>query len=332
MAKHMMRAAALIVSAAIAAGLTGCGEDKAATPKDATIMNIGIVQLVEHDALDAANRGIIDGMAKRGFKDGVNVKFDKQNAQADQSNLHNIATRFVSNKDKLIFEIATPAAQSVASVTKEIPIVATAVTNFEVARLVKSNKAPGGNVTGVSDINPVADQLALLLKLTPGAKAVGTIYNSSEINSAYQIELLREAAKAHKVDVVEATVSNVNDIQQAIASIKDKVQALYIPTDNVMASAIPALLKVTNPAKLPVVAGESGMVRAGALASIGVDYYTLGVMTGNMGADILEGKAQPATMPIQIQQATKVLINMKAAKEIGLDVPGELLKDADKIE
>ncbi|MBS5491897.1 MAG: ABC transporter substrate-binding protein [Sutterella wadsworthensis] len=332
MAKHMMRAAALIVSAAIAAGLTGCGEDKAATPKDATIMNIGIVQLVEHDALDAANRGIIDGMAKRGFKDGVNVKFDKQNAQADQSNLHNIATRFVSNNDKLIFAIATPAAQSVASVTKEIPIVATAVTNFEVARLVKSNKAPGGNVTGVSDINPVADQLALLLKLTPGAKAVGTIYNSSEINSAYQIELLREAAKAHKVDVVEATVSNVNDIQQAIASIKDKVQALYIPTDNVMASAIPALLKVTNPAKLPVVAGESGMVRAGALASIGVDYYTLGVMTGNMGADILEGKAQPATMPIQIQQATKVLINMKAAKEIGLDVPAELLKDADKIE
>lgn len=332
MAKHMMRAAALIVSAAIAAGLTGCGEDKAATPKDATIMNIGIVQLVEHDALDAANRGIIDGMAKRGFKDGVNVKFDKQNAQADQSNLHNIATRFVSNKDKLIFAIATPAAQSVASVTKEIPIVATAVTNFEVARLVKSNKAPGGNVTGVSDINPVADQLALLLKLTPGAKAVGTIYNSSEINSAYQIELLREAAKAHKVDVVEATVSNVNDIQQAIASIKDKVQALYIPTDNVMASAIPALLKVTNPAKLPVVAGESGMVRASALASIGVDYYTLGVMTGNMGADILEGKAQPATMPIQIQQATKVLINMKAAKEIGLDVPAELLKDADKIE
>lgn len=332
MAKHMMRAAALIVSAAIAAGLTGCGEDKAATPKDATIMNIGIVQLVEHDALDAANRGIIDGMAKRGFKDGVNVKFDKQNAQADQSNLHNIATRFVSNNDKLIFAIATPAAQSVASVTKEIPIVATAVTNFEVARLVKSNKAPGGNVTGVSDINPVADQLALLLKLTPGAKAVGTIYNSSEINSAYQIELLREAAKAHKVDVVEATVSNVNDIQQAIASIKDKVQALYIPTDNVMASAIPALLKVTNPAKLPVVAGESGMVRAGALASIGVDYYTLGVMTGNMGADILEGKAQPATMPIQIQQATKVLINMKAAKEIGLDVSAELLKDADKIE
>lgn len=332
MAKHMMRAAALIVSAAIAAGLTGCGEDKAAAPKEAAMMNIGIVQLVEHDALDAANRGIIDGMAKRGFKDGVNVKFDKQNAQADQSNLHNIATRFVSNNDKLIFAIATPAAQSVASVTKEIPIVATAVTNFEVARLVKSNKAPGGNVTGVSDINPVADQLALLLKLTPGAKAVGTIYNSSEINSAYQIELLREAAKIHKVDVVEATVSNVNDIQQAIASIKDKVQALYIPTDNVMASAIPALLKVTNPAKLPVVAGESGMVRAGALASIGVDYYTLGVMTGNMGADILEGKAKPATMPIQIQQATKVLINMKAAKEIGLDVPDELLKDADKIE
>ena len=325
MARHMMRAAAVLVSAAIGMAMTPALQA-------AEVMPIGIVQLVEHDALDAANRGIVDGMAERGFKEGVNVKYDQQNAQADQSNLHNIATRFVKNKDKLIFAIATPAAQSVASATKKIPIVATAVTNFEVAKLVKSNKHPGGNITGVSDINPVADQLGLLLKLIPGAKTIGTIYNSSEINSAYQIDLLREAAKKHGVEVIEATVTNVNDIQQAVASIKGKVQGLYLPTDNVIASAVPALTKVANPAKLPIVAGEGGMVRAGCLASIAVDYYTLGKMTGHMGADILEGKAKPADMPIQIQSADKVLINMKVAKQIGLTIPEDILKNAEKVE
>ena len=333
MARHMMRAAAVLVSAAIAAALTGCGDKKEApAAAKAELTPIGIVQLVEHDALDAANRGIVDGMAERGFKDGVNVKYDKQNAQADQSNLHNIATRFVTNKDKLIFAIATPAAQSVASATKDIPIVATAVKNFEVAKLVKSNTQPGVNLTGVSDINPVADQLNLLLKLIPGAKTIGTIYNSSEINSAYQIELLREAAKKSGVEVVEATVSNVNDIQQAVASLKGKVQGLYLPTDNVIASAVPALTKVAVPAKLPIVAGEGGMVRAGCLASIAVDYYTLGKMTGHMGADILEGKKKPADMPIQIQSADKVLINMKTAKAIGITIPEAILKGAEKIE
>lgn len=335
MAKQTMRTAAILLSAAIAAALTGCGDKKeapAAAAAAAAPIEIGIVQLVEHDALDAANRGIIDAMAERGYKDGVKVKFDKQNAQADQSNLHNIAKRFVANDDKLIFAIATPAAQSVASATKTIPIVATAVTNFEVAKLVQSNQKPGGNVTGVSDINPVADQLQLLLKLVPGAKTIGTIYNSSEINSAYQIELLREAAKKANVEILEATVSSVNDIQQAVASLKGKVEGLYLPTDNVIASAVPALIKVAVPAKLPLVAGEGGMVRAGCLASIAVDYYTLGKMTGNMGADILDGKAKPADMPIQIQSAEKVLINMKTAKALGMEIPAELLKNAEKVE
>lgn len=334
MIKPMMKVVALAVAGAVMAGLAGCGDKEA--PKAAAaakeLTPIGIVQLVEHDALDAANRGIVDGLAERGFKDGVNVKLDRQNAQADQSNLHNIAQRFVSNKDKLIFAIATPAAQSVAGATKDIPIVATAVTNFEVAKLVQSNEKPGGNVTGVSDINPVKEQVELLVKLVPATKTIGTIYNSSEINSEYQIKLLRDVAAKMNLKVVEASVTTVNDLQQAVNSIKDKVDAIYLPTDNVVASALPALMKAAIPAKLPVIAAEGGMVRQGALASIAIDYYTLGKMTGQMGADILEGKKKPADMPIQTQHADNVIVNVKTAKAIGLTVPEDILAKATKVE
>ena len=154
-------------------------------------------------------------MAAKGFKENENVKYDRQNAQADQSNLQNIAQRFVSNKVDLICAIATPAAQTMANATKDIPIVATAVTDYEAAKLVASNSEPKGNVTGTSDMNPIKEQLELLLKLVPGAKTIGTIYCSSEVNSQLQAELLKKYAAEKGVQVEEATVSNVNDIQQA---------------------------------------------------------------------------------------------------------------------
>ncbi len=327
-----------VVAAAIAAGLiaalVGC-KDEAVTTKQQdqmALMPIGIVQIVQHDALDASRKGIVDALAKRGYKDGQNIKLDIQNAQGDQSNLHNIVNRFISNKDKVIFAIATPSAQSAASQTKDIPIVATAVTNFEVAKLVKSNEKPGGNVTGVSDINPVGAQLKLLLDMDPKVKTVAVMYNSSEINSEYQAKLLREAAEKLGVKVVDATVTNVNEIAQVAQNLVGKVDAIYLPTDNVIASALPAVLKVAIAAKLPVIAGEGGMVREGCLASIAVDYYQLGEMTGEMGADILDGKAKPADMPIQTQNADKVIINMKTAKAIGLEIPAAILDKATKVE
>ena len=327
----LSRRGMLAVSAAVVLAQTGCGDkDKApAAAAKAELTPIGIVQLVEHAALDAATRGIVDALAERGYKDGENIKLDIQNAQGDQSNLHNIANRFVSNNDKIIFAIATPAAQAVATVAKNTPIVATAVTDFVAGRLVKSDAAPGGNVTGVSDLGPVEAQFDLLMKLVPaGTKTIGTIYNSSEINSAYQVEILKKAAAARGVEVLEATVSNVNDIQQAVASLKDKVQGLWLPTDNVIASAIPALAKVVNPAKLPAVAGEMGMVGAGCLGSISVDYYELGKMTGQMGADILEGKKQPATTPVEHVKTGVPVFNLQTAKAIGVTIPEELLKGA----
>lgn len=306
--------------------LGGCGSDSG-EGKDKKA-NVGIVQLVEHSALDAANKGFVDGLAAKGFKEGENITFDRQNAQADQSNLQNIAHRFVSNKVDLVCAIATPAVQTMANATADIPIVATAVTDYEVAKLVKSKDKPGTNVTGTTDMNPVEDQLELLLKLAPETKVIGTVYSSSEVNSQLQVDLLKKAAAAKGIAVKEATVSTVNDIQQAARSLVGEVQAVYVPTDNVLASAMPTLTTITQEAKLPVICGEGGMVKAGGLATLGIDYYKLGVQTGEMAADILNGKAKPAEMPIQSQKEFTVIINKKYADAIGLSIPEDILKGA----
>ena len=315
----------------LALGVMGCGGDKKEAPKKAEKVNVGIVQLVEHAALDAANKGFVEGLASKGYKEGQNIAYDRQNAQADQSNLQNIAHRFVNNKVNLICAIATPAAQTVANVTSDIPIVATAVTDYKTAKLVKDNAKPGTNVTGTTDMNPVEQQLDLLLKLVPNAKSVGTIYCSSEVNSQLQIEILKKAAAAKGVTVKEATVSNVNDIQQAARSLVGKVQAIYVPTDNVLASAMPTLVSVTEEAKLPVICGEGGMVKAGGLATLGVDYYKLGFQAGEMAADILGGKSKPADMAIQAQKEFKAMVNVKEAEKIGLKVPEDVLKGAELV-
>ena len=315
----------------LALGVMGCGGDKKEAPKKAEKVNVGIVQLVEHAALDAANKGFVEGLASKGYKEGQNIAYDRQNAQADQSNLQNIAHRFVNNKVNLICAIATPAAQTVANVTSDIPIVATAVTDYKTAKLVKDNAKPGTNVTGTTDMNPVEQQLDLLVKLVPNAKSVGTIYCSSEVNSQLQIEILKKAAAAKGVTVKEATVSNVNDIQQAARSLVGKVQAIYVPTDNVLASAMPTLVSVTEEAKLPVICGEGGMVKAGGLATLGVDYYKLGFQAGEMAADILSGKSKPADMAIQAQKEFKAMVNLKEAEKIGLKVPEDVLKGAELV-
>ena len=315
-----MLAAGVMLTLAMGA-LAGCGgEKKEAAKKDK--FNVGIVQIVEHAALDVASKGFVDGMAAKGYKEGENVTYDRQNAQADQSNLHTIAQHFINKKVDLICAVATPAAQVVANATQDIPIVATAVTDYEAAKLIKSNAKPETNVTGTSDMNLVEAQLDLILKLVPATKTVGVIYNSSEINSQVQVDLLKGFAKDRKVEVKEATVNNVNDIQQAARSLIGNVEAIYVPTDNVLASAMPALAMVTEEAKLPVV---SGWDDANGIATIAIDYYKLGVQTGEMAADILSGKAKPQDMPIQTQNEFTVIVNEANAKKIGLTIPKEIL-------
>ena len=317
----------VLLMAALAVGLTaGCGSTQKTGEKKN--VKVGVVQLVEHQALDAANKGFVDGLKSKGFEEGKNIKFDRQNAQGDQSNLQTIAQRFVSNKVNLVCAIATPAAQTMANATKDIPIVGTAITDYKVAKLVKDNSQPGTNVTGTTDMNPVEAQIDLLVKIMPKARTVGFIYNSSEVNSQLQIDLAKKAAAARGLKTVEATVSSVNDIQQAAQSLVGKADALYVPTDNVLASAMPNLIKITDEARIPVFCGEAGMTKAGGVATLGIDYYKLGFQTGEMAADILSGKAKPQNMAIQAQKTFTVTLNEAQIKKLGLTVPDDILKEA----
>ncbi|MBP5200160.1 MAG: ABC transporter substrate-binding protein [Schwartzia sp.] len=328
--KRLVMGVTAVLAAGLIAGCGGGGQKKAEDGKK--MYKIGIVQLVEHNALDAANKGFVDGLKKRGYEEGKNIEIDRQNAQADQSNLANISQRFISNKSNLICAIATPAAQTVANATKDIPIVGTAITDYESAKLVKSNGKPGGNVTGTSDMNPIKEQVDLLMKLCPDAKTVGVIYCSSEVNSEVQVKAMKAYAETKGLKVETATISTVNDIQQAAQSLSTKVDAFYAPTDNVLASAMPTLISVTNPAKKPVICGEENMVKAGGLATYGIDYYKLGLQTGDMGADILDGKKKPADMPIQTAKDLKASINKKNADELGVKIPDDLMKSAEIIQ
>jgi len=329
--KHLIMGVTAVLTAGIIAGCGGGGGQKK-TEDGKKMYKIGIVQLVEHNALDAANKGFVDGLKKRGYEEGKNIEIDRQNAQADQSNLANISQRFISNKANLICAIATPAAQTVANATKDIPIVGTAITDYESAKLVKSNAKPGGNVTGTSDMNPIKEQVDLLKKLVPDAKTVGVIYCSSEVNSEVQVKAMKAYAETKGLKVETATISTVNDIQQAAQSLVSKVDAFYAPTDNVLASAMPTLLSVTDPAKKPVICGEENMVKAGGLATYGIDYYKLGLQTGDMGADILDGKKKPADMPIQTAKDLKASVNKKNADALGVKIPDDVMKSAEIVQ
>ena len=304
----------------------GCGSSPQETGEPH--YKIGIVQLVEHSALDDASRGFVDGLKARGFEEGKNVAIDRQNAQADQSNLQNIVQRFISDKVNLICAIATPSVQSAANATKEIPIVGTAVTDYVSAKVVQSSELPGGNVTGTSDMSPISDQIDLLLKLYPNAKTIGTIYSSSEVNSEIQVKEMTEYAAAKGLTVRTATISTVNDIPQATQSLVSDVDVFYEPSDNVIASAMPTLVSVTDPAGKGVICAASTMVAAGGLATYGIDYYKLGVQTGEMAADILEGKRKPSEMKIETARDLMVVINKKNAAKLGLTIPDEVLQGA----
>ncbi len=295
------------------------------------VIKIGALQLVEHASLDAAYNGFVDGLAAAGYVDGENIAIDFQNAQGDQANLLTISERFVKNKVDLILAIATPSAQAVASATTEIPIIVTAVTDLVGARLVESYEAPGTNVTGTTDAAPAAQQLALMIELYPEAKTLGVIYTSSEVNSEIQAEQMTKLAEEAGLKVETGTITSVNDIEQIASSLSGKVDMIYVPTDNTIASAMPNLAKVAEEKKLPVFCGAPAMVEAGGLATIGIDYYKLGVQTGAMAARLLKGEAEPATMPVESLEEVDVVLNQTVADAIGYTFSEEVLAKAAEI-
>ncbi|MBB2181286.1 ABC transporter substrate-binding protein [Lachnospiraceae bacterium MD1] len=299
--------------------LTGCStKDKGFT--------IGVNQFVKHAALDASYQGFVDALADAGYVDGEKIKIDYQNAQGDQSNANTIATKLVNDNNDLILAIATPSAQAVANATKDIPVLVTAVTDPAGSGLVASNDAPGGNVSGTSDLTPIRNQIELLTKLVPGAKHIAILYCSSESNSKIQAEMAIEAATEFGLTSEEATVSNSNEIQQVVQSLVGKVDAIYAPTDNIIAAGMPTVAMVANDNGIPVICGEEGMVDAGGLATYGIDYYKLGRLTGEQAVKIIEGKADTATMPIQYlpDEEYALKINQEVADKLGITIPEEL--------
>jgi putative ABC transport system substrate-binding protein len=306
------------------------GEDASADTAAAdTVYKIGVCQLVQHDALDASYNGFIDGLKEAGFEEGKNLKIDYQNAQGEQANCATIASKLVNDQDDLILAIATPAAQACANATTDIPIVVTAVTDPAASGLVDSNEAPGTNVTGTSDLNPIKEQMDLLIKLVPEAKKVAVLYNSSESNSQIQADLAKEAGAALGLEVTDATVSSSNEIQQVVQSLVDKVDAIYAPTDNMIAAGMATVAMVANENNLPVICGEAGMVEAGGLATYGIDYYELGKLSGAQAAKILKGESKPADMPIEYLDASKlkVSVNEEVAKQLGIEIPVDLVTE-----
>lgn len=314
-----------LTAAAVAATalIYGCGGNSGGEKKaDDGKKQIAVVQVMQHGSLDAANQGFLDGLKERGYgTDKISV--DQQNAQGDQSNLKTIASRFKSNRPDLICAISTPAAQAVANEIHDLPIIGCAITDFETAKLVKSNSRPETNVTGVNDRGPVEKQVDMGLKFLPAAKRLGLIYSSSEVNSQIQADQAKAHAASLGLTVVERTVSSVNDIQQVAESMVGQVDFIYVPTDNVIASSIPTLVKVTDPAKIPVFVGADSMAKDGALGSLSVDFYKSGIQAGHMAADVLDGKIKTQDTAIEDPEVLEVIINKKSAETLGLAIPEE---------
>lgn len=297
--------------------LGGCSNNKADSGSE--VKHVGVLQVVQHPSLDKAYKGFKKGLKEEGFVEGENLKIDYQNAQNSQDNLKSMSEKLVNEKSDLILGIATPAAQSLANATQDIPTVVTAVTDLKAAKLVKSNAKPGRNITGTTDMVSIDKQIELLLSIVPKAKTIGVMYNAGESNSKIQADLAIAALKKAGVKVLVKTANTTNDVQQVTETLAGKVQGIYVPTDNTFASASSIIGKVVKEKKIPLVAGSTDQVKTGGLASIGIDYESLGEQTGKMAAKILKGKAKPADMPVEKANELKLVVNKEMAKALGID-------------
>ncbi|GAB3589722.1 ABC transporter substrate binding protein [Corynebacterium faecale] len=312
-----------------ALALASCADesdDTTATSEGGESYTIGINQLVQHPALDAATDGF-----KQAFDDaGVDVTFEEQNANGEQGTALTIAQQFASDDLDLVLAVATPAAQATAQNITDIPVLFTAVTDAESAELVDSNESPGGNVTGTSDVAPIDEQLELLQQLVPGVQNIGIVYASGEVNSQVQVDAVEEAAGPLGIEVSTQTVTTVNEIQQAVDALGD-VDAIYVPTDNMVVSGIASLVQIAEQNQIPVIAAESGTVEGGAVATLGIDYTELGRQTGEMALRILQDGADPATMSVETATEFTYVINEDAAERQGVEIPQEVLDKAERV-
>ena len=290
---------------------------------------IGVSKIVSHPALDAVVKGMQDELAAA----KINAEYDLQNANGDINAAASIATKFQSEKVTLAVGVATPTAQSLVNTLKNTPIVFTAVTDPVKAGLVASLKKGDKNVTGVSDMTPVKQQIELLLKVKK-VKRLGHIYTSSEENAVVLAGIVKQVCKELNIEFVETTVSKSSEVKQAVQAIIRRVDALYISTDNTVVSAMSAVTDVAMKAKVPIMSADpSSAENYPVLAAWGFDYYKMGRTTGKLVAEILNGK-KPEQIPTQFMTKTSdvdLLINLDVAKKLGLTFPKDIVKSANKV-
>lgn len=323
------RAVTATVAAATLA-LAGCSNDSSGSSDNAGgkdgSYTIGINQLVQHPALDAATAGF-----KEAFEDaGIEVTWDEQNANGEQSTALTISQQFANSNLDAVLAVATPAAQAVVQNIADAPVLFTAVTDPVEAQLVDSMDAPGSNVTGTSDETPLDEQFNLISQLVPETKKVGIVYSSGEVNSEIQVKAAQEESKKRGWEVVTQTVTSVNEIPQAVEAIGD-VDAFYVPTDNMVVSGISSLVQAAEAKQIPVIGAEAGTVEGGAVATIGIDYKELGKQTGEMAIRILRDGEDPAKMPVEKAVKYSYVINEDAAKAQGVTIPQEIKDQAETV-
>ena len=305
----VMLAALLLVSMTACAG-SGSGK-----------YTVGICQLVQHDALDAATKGFQDALTEAL---GDKVVFDVQNASGEPANCTTIVNKFVSSKVDLIMANATPALVAAKEATDQIPILGTSVTDYASALGIEGwTGTVGTNISGTSDLAPLNEQAAMVKELCPDAKTVGIIYCSSEANSQYQVDVITGYLTELGLTVTPYPFTDTNDVASVTQKACDSSDIIYIPTDNTAASNTEAIANVVLPAKVPVIAGESGICSGCGVATLSISYYDLGYATGEMAAKILKGEAKISEMPVQYAPEFTKQYNAANCEALGVTVPAD---------
>ena len=317
--------AILLVLAMVMMMLSGCGSKNAESGDE--MFKVGIIQLMEHPSLDTIRESIIEGLEDEGYVEGKNLKIEYQNGQNDMSTMKNIAQTFVGDECDVIVAIATPAAQAALSETTEIPIVFAAITDPVGAGLVDSLDNPGGNVTGTSDEVSAEMIMNLAKDITPDFKTIGVLYNIGEDKSVSVVAQLKEYAGENGYKVIESTVTNTGEVQQAAQYLADKVDIVFSPIDNTVASSMAVATETFNNAGIPFYVSADSMVNDGGLATCGIDYTVLGRETAAMIADILEG-ADPAAIAVRKMSEMSVYVNKETAKALNIEIPQAILDKA----
>lgn len=310
-----------IVTAALSAAIAGSMLAATASAEDAQTYTVGICQLVQHEALDAATQGFKDALTD---KFGDAVIFDEQNAQGDSNTCSTIINSFVSNGVDLILANATASLQAAVAGTNEIPILGTSITEYGVAlELDDFDGTVGGNVSGTSDLAPLDEQAAMLNELFPDAKNVGLLYCSAEANSQYQVDTVKTELEDLGYSCEYYAFSDSNDLSSVVTTASSECDVIYIPTDNTAASNVEIINNICQPAGVPIIAGEEGICAGCGVATLSISYYDLGTATGKMAVKILKGEEDVAEMPVEYAPNFTKKYNPEICEELGLEIPDD---------